>query len=323
MRVFAWEYVTSGGWRECQAPKSLIAEGAMMLRALATDLAACGAEVIVAADPELPLEAMPGRVAVVDPADLWESWRRIIATTEAVWPVAPETDGILEAATALILREGRILLNSRPEALAIARSKHATSEHLARAGIPVVPSFPLDAILPEAPQGWVAKPDDGAGATDTFLFCDNGALAAWRQTHPGGNFILQPFLPGTPMSLSLVVRDGACHLLSCNLQQICCIDGVLSYRGGIVGGGESRREALAPLAERIAGSVPGLWGYVGIDLVDSPEGPIILEINPRLTTSYVALSASLGWNPAGLVLGFAEPDLARRVQPVEITVPES
>jgi predicted ATP-grasp superfamily ATP-dependent carboligase len=45
-----------------------------------------------------------------------------------------------------------------------------------------------------------------------------------------------------------------------------------------------------------------LWGYVGVDLVLADAGPIVLEINPRLTTSYCGLRDALGINPAALVL---------------------
>jgi len=41
---------------------------------------------------------------------------------------------------------------------------------------------------------------------------------------------------------------------------------------------------------------------VGIDLVRTEQGLVMLEINPRLTTSYAGLRRALGVNPAGLVL---------------------
>jgi predicted ATP-grasp superfamily ATP-dependent carboligase len=45
-----------------------------------------------------------------------------------------------------------------------------------------------------------------------------------------------------------------------------------------------------------------LWGYAGIDLILTAGGPVILEINPRLTTSYVGLRQATGENPATLML---------------------
>jgi predicted ATP-grasp superfamily ATP-dependent carboligase len=55
------------------------------------------------------------------------------------------------------------------------------------------------------------------------------------------------------------------------------------------------------------------------------DGPVAIEINPRLTTSYVRLRDALGANPAGLVLQLLDRDLATiavprpaREQPVRI-----
>ena len=46
--------------------------------------------------------------------------------------------------------------------------------------------------------------------------------------------------------------------------------------------------AVIELARRAVEVVPGLQGYVGVDLVLG-EHPQVIEINPRLTTSYVGL----------------------------------
>ena len=66
------------------------------------------------------------------------------------------------------------------------------------------------------------------------------------------------------------------------------------------------------LVQRMAKAMPGLWGYVGIDLIESAEqGPLVLEINPRLTTSYVGINRATGINVAeqSLALLEGEPDL--------------
>ena len=44
------------------------------------------------------------------------------------------------------------------------------------------------------------------------------------------------------------------------------------------------------------------WGYVGVDFLLGAEGPLVLEVNPRLTTSYCALPAALGRNVAAMAL---------------------
>ena len=57
----------------------------------------------------------------------------------------------------------------------------------------------------------------------------------------------------------------------------------------------NRRSRAIRLARRAIGAVPGLAGFVGVDLILGRECgcPIdtVVEINPRLTTSYVGLRA--------------------------------
>jgi predicted ATP-grasp superfamily ATP-dependent carboligase len=56
------------------------------------------------------------------------------------------------------------------------------------------------------------------------------------------------------------------------------------------------------LASRIAVAFPDLFGYVGIDLIENNDACWVLEINPRLTTSFVGIEKALGLNVAELVL---------------------
>jgi tyramine---L-glutamate ligase len=327
LQIFAWEYVTSGGARAIGASPSMIAEGGMMLRALARDLAALpGVRLRVACDPAVDLGALPATVETVASHDPGRDWQRNIRSADAVWPIAPETGGILEEATRLVLRSERILLTSRLDALAIARSKTATARRLAACGVAVVPTFPLDGPLPPSAHGWAVKPDDGAGATDTYFFAGAPPLRQWAEAHKGGGWIVQPFIPGTAASMVILAQDGAGWLLACNLQHVDCAHGVFAYRGGVVGGAEERRRVFEPLAERIVEALPGLWGLIGVDLVDGREGPLVLEINPRLTTSYVGLAESIAVNPAALVLSLLDQRidaLRRRLAPraIEVRVP--
>jgi predicted ATP-grasp superfamily ATP-dependent carboligase len=243
--------------------------------------------------------------------DAWEAWRDLIRAADAVWPIAPETGGALARLTDLILAENRILLGCRPDAVRLAASKLATVRHLQARGVPVVPTVPLGEVAALATPGpFVVKPDDGAGAAETRLFRDRDGLDRWAARRGADGWIVQPFIDGSADSLSLLCQDGAAWLLSCNAQRVEIRRDAFVYLGGIAGGREARRALYEPIADAVAAAMPGLWGYAGVDLIDRPGGPAVLEVNPRLTTSYVALGRALGANPAGLILRLVADKLA-------------
>jgi predicted ATP-grasp superfamily ATP-dependent carboligase len=292
----------------------------MMLTALVKDLAAVdGVEIVTTRDKRLPALGADARVLTIDePGAFWSRWIELIRSADAVWPIAPESGGILARISELTVDAGRHLLGSDPQSVRLTTSKLATARHLLKAGIPTVATVPLGSVevfggaLP-----WVVKPDDGAGAANTLLFDAIDDINRWIAADPTSDMILQPYVSGPAGSLSLLCRGGAAWLLTCNEQLIEISGNEFRYRGGIVGGREFRRADYQQIASAVVAAIPGLWGYVGIDLIDSPDGPVVLEINPRLTTSYAGLRRAIGINPAGLVLDLLNreiPDIQRPLQ---------
>ncbi len=127
-------------------------------------------------------------------------------------------------------------------------------------------------------------------------------------------------ITGEPLSASfLVAADGAAHLVGIGRQRVEIRDQRFVYLGGVVPVGTI---AMADEARRAIAAVEGLRGWVGVDFFWEPPGrAVILEINPRLTTSYVGLRRLLppgdlarAWLMAFDAPGrLAELDLAERV----------
>jgi len=126
--------------------------------------------------------------------------------------------------------------------------------------------------------------------------------------------VLEAWVAGESLSLSLLCRAGDTELLSVNRQHL-AIDaaGVLSFVGvqaHVLPRGDARFEVLGDWAQTLAAAFPGLHGHVGVDLVwHAQRGPVLIEINPRVTMAYVGLSAALGRNlaTAALVAHHREP----------------
>ena len=125
--------------------------------------------------------------------------------------------------------------------------------------------------------------------------------------------IVQPWLDGEAMSLSLLVnRHNDVEIVSVNRQHIDVAEqGALSL-AGITRGvtvDASTRTRLQQLAAGIVASIEGLRGFVGVDFILDRRGtPVVLEVNPRLTTAYVGLSELLGRNLAGDILRATLPE---------------
>lgn len=309
MKVWVHEYLSGGGPVDPAEAAVLMPQGLAMRDAVAADLLVLpGVQVSVSTHPGAP--AVPAGARPVHPPpgeDPLPFVAREARAHDAVWLVAPESDGLL-AALQRAVGDAR-WLGCTAGAIAIGASKAATLRCLAAHAVPTPLDFSDAAPDTGAPGRWVVKPDDGAGAVDTMVHASRDhALAdvAARQAR-GAVAVAEPWVDGEALSLSLLAHAAGTELLAVNRQRIdVAADGTVAYGGVQVNAlatDHPRRAALQALAQAVGQAVPGLHGVVGVDLVWHPRrGPVVIELNPRTTCAYVGLSAALGRNLAGEVL---------------------
>jgi predicted ATP-grasp superfamily ATP-dependent carboligase len=308
MKVFAFDYASGGGAAGTALPDSLKNQGRIMLSALLADLVAL---------PEIEL------ITISDPSLFGPRFDACVQAADAVWPLAPEAGGLLERLSRQVLRRNRILLGSKPAALRVAASKLRTARALARAGVAVAATYTPDQRLPDRSGAWVVKPDDGAGCLNTRIFPGTKAALAWIAASGEAGYVLQPFIQGKLGSLSLLCCDGDAQVLSCNEQRIAVRDNQFHFLGTTVNSLSDAAGRYARLAQSVAAAIPGLWGHVGVDFIVAEQGVVVLEVNPRMTTSYCGLHASIGCNPAALALDLLAPPSGTpraRAKPVAVSV---
>lgn len=230
------------------------------------------------------------------PAEWAAWWDEAIADADAVLVIAPETGGVLEK---LVRDAGEKSLNCTPEAIALCCDKLRLAEHLIHHGIPTIPtqlvhwSHRLD--LKHYPL--VIKPRDGAGCDRTFLLRGGGGWHRAHRQYAGDHSaaIAQPHCAGRPVSVAGLFHPSGVQLFPVVEQDVGCggaFGNQYFYRGGGVPARITPKQAAAvqELVRRTASTVPGLRGYVGFDVMlprNHPDQPLVMEINPRLTTSYV------------------------------------
>lgn len=297
MRLFLYEWVTGGGLvgEEGPLPESLLREGLAMAQAAAADAASIDdCRPVLLRDLRVPALAAPGAevIEVDSRAAHNERFDELAASADAVLLVAPETDGALLAAVRRAQDVGAKLISPGEGFVALATDKGATAERLADAGVSVPEAVRLepDEPLPEDfAYPAVIKPLDGAGSQDTHVVAhaaDGPPAYAWPRR-------LERFVPGSPASVAVLGVAGDTPVALPPCRQRLSSDGRLVYHGGALPLADGLAERATDLALRAIEAMPPLVGYAGVDLIlgDDPDGSAdaVIEVNPRLTTSFVGL----------------------------------
>lgn len=323
-RVFLFEYLSALPVAAGDADAAALrAEGVAMRDALAAALAAVpgvalsvadGAADIEIADTVPPLAATNNPPASGQPrgiqwlrAQTGESPTTFVARQaqghDFVWVIAPETGGLLAALHAVVPPHQWVGCDG--EAIRLASLKRATLQHLQAHGIATPLDFEADASV----RHWVVKPDDGAGSLHTQRHADRAAAEADRDRRgqQGELVTLEPWVEGDALSASLQVHRHGVEVLALNRQRL-HIDGegAVSLHAvdvAVTGLTPAQHQAIEHLAVAVCAAVPGLAGWVGLDLVWHAErGPVLIEINPRLTSACVGLFARRGASLAAVLL---------------------
>lgn len=257
-----------------------------------------------------------GKVEVVEAgARIEETFRRLARGADATLVVAPELDGVLHQRTSWALSEGARLLGSSAGAVRLAGDKLELARALAAREVPTVPLEEVD-VARGPPAGAeypaVLKPRSGAGSQWTYLIPEAARAGevfeeASREGCPR-EMVMGPVARGLPASASFLAGPGKLIPLLAGAQLI-SRDGRFRYLGGRIPLPPSLNARALRLAARAAVSVPGLLGFVGVDLALEPDAfpgaparDVVIEVNPRLTTSYVGLRALARGNLAELWL---------------------
>jgi predicted ATP-grasp superfamily ATP-dependent carboligase len=299
MRVFVYEYLTALGiGRDPADPlHPLFREGRAMRDAVADDFGRIPGIEVVRFDP--PVDR--------DEDHEHEIWR-VAEECDYALVIAPELGNQFECCCWGVWTSAGRLLGPSIEAIRLTTDKFALAEHWRRQGVHTPATTNREPTVCEAfPVVW--KPRDGAGSTATFLLNDTLDLARAKATRTAeghtGPMILQEFVRGRAASVAFLCGPaGQFPLVPC-LQHL-SDDGRFKYLGGELPIPPDLAERAVGLARRAIGRISGLRGYVGVDLVlgDAPDGAqdYAIEINPRLTTSYVGLRAQAEFNIAAAML---------------------
>lgn len=340
MKVFVYEHITSGALINESLPPSLANEGNEMLSAIVHDMALLSdIDLIILRDsrlePFLDVVNHPRHhcLTIDNNHSFQQHYACSINNADAVLIIAPETDGGLQNLQQSVLNQHKYLLGCQPIATQICTDKFICHQQLVSNNVLTPHTLPANdwSLNPfNSPSGFIVKPRDGAGCIDTLFFAERSDLETWLTSTPilHNKMIIQPYIEGQTLSLTVLMDHYESHVLAVNQQYIERNNGRFSFHGCSVNGITEVQFNLSnavAIAQSIHLAIPGLWGFVGIDLIVTDNDAYIVEINPRLTTAYVGLHKSLNLNPIQLLLTMMEHGLSSlplniQRKPIEVLI---
>ena len=321
MNLLIFEYVSGGGYANQKISASILSEGYGMLRSLISDCKAAGHNVTTLLDSRLKEFNPPNEadqiVSVSSPHELSTKLKELSSVADAVYVIAPESGQVLEKLVHTIEVSGGTSLNCEIDAIERVSNKMTAYETIKKRGLKVPETVLLDIhektenirrLIKELGYPLVIKPLDGVSCSGLSLVKDEnkiaGAVKKVARESISKHFITQKLIRGKAASACVISTGDKALSVTLNSQLVTLAspDEESGYYGGVVPLDHSLEKEALKAAERVVEGIEGLKGYVGVDIILSKEGPVVMEVNPRLTTSYVGLKRVANFNPAQAIV---------------------
>jgi len=321
LNLLIFEYVSGGGYANTKLSASILSEGYGMLRSLISDCKAAGHNVTTLLDSRIKEFNPPNEadqiISVSSSNELYAKLKELASVVDAVYVIAPESGQVLEKLVEIIEVSGGTSLNCEVDAIKQVSNKRTAYEELERMGLKVPETVLLDIhektenikrLIKELGYPLVFKPLDGVSCSGLSLVKDEGGIAAAvkkvRQESMSNHFIAQKVIRGKAASVCVISTGDKALSVTLNKQLVTLAspDEESGYYGGVVPFDHSLEKEALRAAQTVVEGIGGLKGYVGVDIILADEDPVVMEVNPRLTTSYVGLRRVVNFNPAEAIV---------------------
>jgi predicted ATP-grasp superfamily ATP-dependent carboligase len=330
--IFILEFVSGGGYNKLEIPTSLFCEGYAMLRTIIEDFKNLGYEITTLLDERihhLSLYLKSDEVKYVKKKDdFLTKYSECVKNSTFCFIIAPEFSKILFNLTQIVKRYKKRPLSIDINGILLGTSKFESYKFFKRYKLdtPKTYKIPLkngtinvEFVLEKFHQlgdSIIIKPDDGVGSELVFHFKTKDQILQFFRDYAekldlDRRYIVQEYIEGDDLSISLInITDPKKPevkkkiILGINNQEIRHLESnpEFLYMGGStpVKDYELIKSKLEALLNPI--DLTNFKGYCGIDFIKKNDNSIyFIEINPRLTTSYIGIRNILDYNPLVLL----------------------
>lgn len=324
MNLLIFEYATAMGVDN----PFITVEGQYILEGLLTDLNLTGADYLISRYSKLnknTIDESRNCNPIMIDEDVSNWLNENISDYDACFPVAPEEDLILYGLTKILEDNGVKIIGSSSDAVLTCSDKYKTYE-LLKNDFPLVKSEKVYFSnlkdyknIFKGNNKMLVKPADGVSCSgvrvvQSYADLIKGAANIKRMTRLPF-LLLQDYLEGMSTSVSILSTGKNALPVSLNFQDIKLHQNKLVYTGGKAPYEHRLSDEAKDISKKAVESISGLKGYVGVDLLlDEVNDTVnILEINPRLTTSYVALRRLSNFNLGEAIIKAVNGELPSKI----------
>ncbi len=321
-KIFIFEFISGGGFNKGTLPISLFCEGFAMLRASIEDFKSLDFEIETLLDDRI---SKLNEILVADTIsivkkndDFIKIFKKILLNNDFAFIVAPEFQNILYNLTKLAEENNKKLLSVGSSFIQQFTSKYKTYQFFQSLNL----NTPKTQLIPSNNNGLnikvlknifeilrrpiILKPEDGVGAESIFLIDNVERLNEFikqmnsnKESFIERPFIIQEYVSGQDLSVSFIGRKLNLIENSYKPLPICINAQILNiskstepsqYFGGYSPIVSVPMNYLNQLVSAL--SKFKVEGYFGVDFIKCTSNPnplYFIEINPRLTTSYLGI----------------------------------
>ena len=315
--ILVFEYFTASGEKD----RSIISEAEALIFALLNDLSGFNVDLVINQSYEDDVKDLKNVNPILIDCDVIDWLAENAADFSRAIFIAAENNNNLYNITKILEENGVKTYTSSAEACLKASDKYETYEALPN-DIPQPRSFRFkidpkgywkraienlhekwQAEDPLTPLKLIIKPLVGVDC-EGIVIIDNIEDLSYdlEKIHPpGSRIIVQEYVEGTDVSVSLISDGKKAVPISLNRQFVNLKNDKESYEGGKLPYESKYKDEAFEIAAKAVEAIDGLKGFVGVDLlINADEKDIysvyLLEINSRFTTPYVGLSIIANFN---------------------------
>lgn len=154
---------------------------------------------------------------------------------------------------------------------------------------------------------FIIKPDNKTSSDLIYIIDDensfNKVMTIYKK-YDIDYLLVQEYIKGTPISVSLICNKENVNFISVNSQEITKKGNKIEYLGCKTPIEHPLEKELIETSNKIIKCISGLIGFVGIDYIIQDEKIFFVEINSRITTPYIVLQKNCDKNLTNSIIDF-------------------